>query len=159
LAFAFASLLLLIGGAAFAIGHGAERARQQVAELHAAHLKAGEALASIRANVFLGGILTRDYLLDPDPSHASRYAGQFNDIRTATAQNMQALLESGQSRETKEALDRLTSELENYWNSTRLVLYWTPEQKNAPVPPSCRIAFGTGRDRRSSATSGTTDDG
>jgi len=132
LAFAFASLLLLIGGAAFAIGHGAERARQQVAELHAAHLKAGEALASIRANVFLGGILTRDYLLDPDPSHASRYAGQFNDIRTATAQNMQALLESGQSRETKEALDRLTSELENYWNSTRLVLYWTPEQKNAP---------------------------
>jgi signal transduction histidine kinase len=129
LAFAFASLLLIIGGAAYAIGRGAEKARREVAELHAAHLRAGDALASIRANVFLSGILTRDYLLDPDPSHTSRYAGQFSDIRTTTGQSMQALAESGQSRETKQALDRLRSELENYWSSTKLVLDWIPEQK------------------------------
>jgi len=132
LAFAFASLLLIIGGAAFAIGRGAEKARLEVAELHAAHLRAGDALASIRANVFLSGILTRDYLLDPDPSHASRYAGQFSEIRAATGQSMQALAESGQSQETKQALERLRGELDNYWSSTKLVLDWTPEQKNAP---------------------------
>ncbi len=129
LAFAFASLLLIIGGAAFAIGRGAEKARREVAELHAAHLRAGDALASIRANVFLSGILTRDFLLDPDPLHASRYAGQFSEIRAATGQSMQALAESGQSQETKQALDRLRSELENYWTSTKLVLDWIPEQK------------------------------
>jgi signal transduction histidine kinase len=129
LGFAFASLLLIIGGASFAIGRGAEKARREVAELHEAHLRAGDALASIRANVFLSGILTRDFLLDPDPSHASRYAGQFSDIRTATAQSMQALAESGQSRATKQALSRLQSELENYWASTKLVLDWIPEQK------------------------------
>jgi signal transduction histidine kinase len=129
LGFAFASLLLIIGGAAFAIGHGAEKARLEVAELHAAHLRAGDALASIRANVFLSGILTRDYLLDPDPSHTSRYAGQFSDIRAATGQSMQVLAESGQSPQTKQALDRLRSELENYWNSTKLILDWIPEQK------------------------------
>jgi signal transduction histidine kinase len=129
LAFAFASLLLIIGGAAFAIGRGAEKARREVAELHAAHLRAGDALASIPANVFLSGILTRDYLLDPDPSHASRYAGQFSDIRATTGQNMQALAESGQSAATKQALDHLRNELENYWSSTKLVLDWIPEQK------------------------------
>jgi signal transduction histidine kinase len=129
LAFALASLLLIIGGASFAIGRGAEKARREVAELHAAHLRAGDALASIRANVFLSGILTRDFLLDPDPSHASRYDSQFSDIRTATGQSMQALAESGQSPETKQALDHLRSELENYWSSTKLVLDWIPEQK------------------------------
>jgi signal transduction histidine kinase len=132
LAFAFASLLVIIGGAAFAIGRGAEKARREVAELHAAHLRAGNALAAIRANVFLSGIVARDYLLDPDPSHASRYAGQFSDIRAATGQSMQTLTESGQSQETKQALDRLRNDLENYWSSTKLVLDWTPQQKNAP---------------------------
>ena len=52
LAFAFASLLLLIGGASLAIWRGAENARQKVADLHASHLEAGDALASIRASVF-----------------------------------------------------------------------------------------------------------
>ena len=76
LALAFASLLLVIGSAAFAIRHGAEAAQQEVAALHRSHLEAGEALSSIRANVFLGGILTRDYLLDSDSWHAARYASQ-----------------------------------------------------------------------------------
>jgi signal transduction histidine kinase len=132
LAFAFASLLLLIGGASLAIWRGAEDAREKVAELHALHLKENDALASIRANVFLSGILARDYMLDADPTHAPHYAAQLRDIRAATMQSMQTLAEPGQSRETKQALDRLRSELENYWTSTKLVLDWTPEQKNAP---------------------------
>src|SRR5580692_8977466 len=106
LAFAFASLLLIIGGAAFAIGHGAEKARRETAALHSAHLAAGNALASIRANVFLSGILTRDYLLDPDPSQAARYTDQFNDIRNSTEHSLQTLAATEQSPEEKAALDR-----------------------------------------------------
>jgi len=131
LALAFASLLLLIGGAAFAIWHGAENARREVTELHRAHLEAGDALASIRANVFLGGILTRDSLLDPDPSHAARYAGQFIDIRNGTESSFQALAASGGSKEEKEALERLRRKVVSYWDATKLVLDRTPEQKNA----------------------------
>jgi len=131
LAFAFASLLLVLGGAAFAIWRGSENARREVADLHGAHLKAGDALASIRANVFLSGILTRDYLLDPDPAHAQRYADQFDAIRSGTERSFQALAASGQSAEESAALDRLHREVASYWDPTKIVLDWTPEQKNA----------------------------
>jgi signal transduction histidine kinase len=130
LAFAFASLLLIIGGAAFAIWHGSENSRRQVAALHLAHLEAGAALASIRANVYLGGILTRDYLLDSDPSQAARYADQFNDIRNSTEHSFQTLAATGQSPEEMAALNRLHKEVDSYWDPTKIVLDWTPEQKN-----------------------------
>jgi len=130
LAFAFASLLLIIAGAAFAIGHGAEKARQETAALHSAHLAAGNALASIRANVFLSGILTRDYLLDPDPSHATRYASQFDSIRTGTESSFQTLAGPGQSQEERKALDQLHREVNSYWNRTKIVLTWTPKEMN-----------------------------
>ncbi len=131
LAFAFASLLLIIGGAAFAIWRGAENAQREVAALHNAHLDAGNALASIRANVYLAGILTRDYLLDSDSSHATRYADQFNTIKTSTERNFQTLGASSLSPEEKAAVNRLHREVESYWDPTKIVLDWTPEQKNA----------------------------
>ena len=131
LAFAFASLLLLIGGASLAIWRGAENARQKVADLHASHLKEGDALASIRASVFLSGILTRDYLLDPDPTHSTHYAAQFRDIRSSAEHSFAVLAAQAQSPEAKAALDRLHSDVNNYWDPTKLVLDWTPEQKNA----------------------------
>jgi signal transduction histidine kinase len=131
LAFAFASLLLIIGGAAIAIWRGAESARQEVSALHRAHFEAGDALASIRANVYLSGILTRDYLLDPDPSHAARYADQFDGIRKSTERSFRALPASGQSPAESAAVARLQRELNSYWDPTNIVLNWTPEQKNA----------------------------
>ena len=131
LAFAFASLLLLIGGASLAIWRGAEDARQKVADLHASHLKEGDALASIRANVFLSGILTRDYLLDPDPTHSANYAAQFRDIRSSTERSFAVLAAGAQSPEAKAALDRLHTDVNSYWDPTKLVLNWTPEQKNS----------------------------
>jgi signal transduction histidine kinase len=131
LAFAFASLLLIIGGAAFAIWHGAENARREVAALHAAHLDAGNALASIRANVYLAGILTRDYLLDSDSSHPTRYADQFKGINATTERNFQTLAASSQSPEEKAALDRFHRAVDSYFDPTKIILGWTPEQKTA----------------------------
>ncbi len=131
LAFAFAGLLAIIGGAALAIRHGAADEQREVAALHRAHLQAGDALSSIRANVFLAGILTRDYLLDPDASHAARYAEQFDGIRSQTERSFQILRLSSRSGEERKALDRLHSEVGNYWDPTKIVLDWTPEEKNA----------------------------
>ena len=77
LSVAFAGLLLIIGASAFAIWRNATAAQLRVAALHNAHLEAGNALAALRANVYLTAILTRDYLLDADPNHARQYADQF----------------------------------------------------------------------------------
>ncbi len=130
-AFAFASLLVVLGGAAFAIRRGADSARREVASLHEEHVREGEALASIRANVFLGGILTRDYLLDPDPSHAARYVDQFTKIRADTERSFRILAASGQNPREKATLDSLHAEVDSYWDPTKIVLNWTPREKEA----------------------------
>src|SRR5262252_4987190 len=91
LAAAFASLLLVIGGAAIAIGRGAGKAQLEVARLQNIHFDEENDLAAIRANVFLIGILTRDSLLDPDVSHAARYIEQFRAVRTATERSLASL--------------------------------------------------------------------
>jgi signal transduction histidine kinase len=131
LAFAFASLLLIIGAAAFAIWRETESAQREASALHEAHLRDGNALASIRANVFLGGILTRDYLLDPDASHADHYKEQFGEIRSEAEKSFDIIAASEQSSEERAALQRLRSDVNDYWASTQIVLDWTPEQKNA----------------------------
>ncbi|HXE64866.1 MAG TPA: sensor histidine kinase [Bryobacteraceae bacterium] len=131
LALAFASLLLITGGAAFEAWRGAGNAQSEVAALHRSHLEAGDALASIRANVFLSGILTRDYLLDTDPSHDSRYAGQFDDIRSSTASSFLKLAESETNQPEKAAIERLRLEVNSYWDPTQIALDWSPEEKVA----------------------------
>ena len=108
LTLAFAGLLLIIGGSAFANWRNSTAAQARVAALlNDAHLKAGNALASIRANVFLTGILTRDFLLDSDPSHARQYAAQFLTIKHSTDDSFRVLETSSQS--TQEKLTRSVS--------------------------------------------------
>lgn len=129
LALAFAALLTVIGGAAAAIAHGAGKAQAEAAAMHEQHLRAGDALASIRANVFLAGILTRDYLLDADPAHAARYAEQFGNIRRDTEGSFRTLAASSQGEEERKTLDELRSEVSDYWDPTTVALSWTPQEK------------------------------
>ncbi|HVW09813.1 MAG TPA: sensor histidine kinase [Bryobacteraceae bacterium] len=131
LALAFASLLLITGGAAFAVWRGVGNAQREVAALHQSHLEAGDALASIRANVFLSGILTRDYLLDTDPSHDERYARQFDQIRTSTERNFRKLAESETNQPEKAAIEQLRLQVNDYWDPTQIALDWSPEEKAA----------------------------
>jgi len=128
---AFAALLLLIGISAFAIWRNATTAQDRVEALHNADLEAVNALASIRANVFLIGILTRDYLLDPDPLRAPQYDRQFESIRANIAASFRLLDGATHDDQERSALDRLRRGVDAYWDPTALVLDWTVEQKNA----------------------------
>ncbi len=128
---AFAGLLLIIGASAFAIWRNATTAQVRVAALHNSHFEAGNALASIRANVYLTGILTRDYLLDAEPGHARQYADQFSIIRISTGNSFGVLLASAQSDEERKALERLQAEVETHLDPTRIVLDWTLSEKAA----------------------------
>src|SRR5690242_17665059 len=95
LAAALAALLLVTGLSSFAVWWSARTSQERVAALQTAHMQAGVALAAIRANVYLNAILTRDYLLDPDASHAQQYIDQFNTIQTNTRESFHALEASG----------------------------------------------------------------
>jgi signal transduction histidine kinase len=127
---AFSGLLLIIGGSAFAIWRNATAAQLRVAALHSAHLEAGNALANLRANVYLTGILTRDYLLDADPKQAPQYADQFFKIRIGTDDSFRVLAASAQSDQEKAALERLRLEVATHLDPTRIVLDLTLAGKN-----------------------------
>lgn len=131
LAAAFAGLLLLLGASAFAIWMNTRNAQERVAALHEAHMQAGAALSAIRASVYLNGILTRDYLLDSDPSHAQQYLDQFTTIRDNTEKNFKTLESSSQDDVQRKALEQLRSQLDAYWDPTEVVLDWSPEEKRA----------------------------
>jgi len=129
LAAGLAALLLIIGVSAFAIWWNAKHSQDRVAALQRAHMQAGLALASIRANVYLNAILTRDYLLDPDSSHAQRYVDQFKAIQADTEESFRTLDSSRLDDEQKGALRELQNELTAYWDPTEVVLDWSPEEK------------------------------
>jgi len=128
---AFAALLLVISVLALAVWRNATRTQARVAALHSAHFEAGSALDSLRANVYLTGILTRDSLFDADPSHAYQYAGQFADIRSATTNSFRVLAASTQNGMESSALERLQRQVVAYLEPTRIVLNWTPVEKAA----------------------------
>ena len=131
LAVALAGLLLVIGASAFAVWWSARNSQEQVASLQNAHMEAGEALATIRANVYLNAILTRDYLLDSDSSHAQQYIDQFNRIQANTEDSFRTLEALGLDDQQKGAINRLRQELSAYWDPTEVVLDWSPEEKRA----------------------------
>jgi signal transduction histidine kinase len=131
LAVGLAALLLVIGTSAFAVWWSAKNSQERVAALQNAHMQAGVALASIRANVYLNAILTRDYLLDQDTTHAQQYFDQFRTIQANTEESFRTLEASGLDDEQESALKHLRDELATYWDPTEVVLDWSPEEKRA----------------------------
>ena len=126
---AFTSLLLVIGFSALLIWRNAMGAQRRVASMHATHLEAGSALAEIRANVFLTGILTRDYLLDMDLARSQQYIEQFRTIRNSTTDSFRVLESAAADQVEKKALEQLRQQVAAYWDPTAIVLDWSPEQK------------------------------
>ena len=131
LAAAFTALLLVIGLSSLAVWRNARKSQDLVAALQNAHMRAGAALAAIRANVYLNGILVRDYLLDFDPSHARQYIEQFGAIQAKTEQSFDTLESLQPDEAQKAALNRLRRELELHWDPTEIMLDWSPEEKRA----------------------------
>ena len=131
LAVALAALLLVIGASAFAVWWKTKISQERVEALHNAHMQEGVALASIRANVYLNAVLTRDYLLDSDLSHTQQYIDQFNSIRANTEESFQTLEALAVDKEQKVALQDLRKELDAYWaywDPSDVILDWSPEK-------------------------------
>jgi signal transduction histidine kinase len=130
LAGAFAALLVVIGVSATAVWWNARTAQEQLTELHNTHAAVNAALASIRADIYLTGILTRDYLLDDQASVDRQYLAQFDGIREDTERNFKILDRSRQDEEQRVALERLRREIQvQYWDPTVEALAWTPQEK------------------------------
>jgi signal transduction histidine kinase len=131
LAVAFAALLLVLGVSAFAEWRSARNTQDRVINLHNAHMQADDALDAIRSNIYLFGILTRDYLLDQSPESSEQYLGQFESIRRDTETRLEGLGRSTPEQEQKIALQQLRLEFRAYSDVTEAILGWTLAEKRS----------------------------
>lgn len=132
LAAAFAALLLVIGVSATAVWWNARTVQQELSELHDVHMRANAALAAIRGDIYLTGILTRDYLLaPPDAATDPQFLEQFDGIREDTNRNFAVLEQMVQQGERQRAaIATLRHEIQSqYWEPTIEALAWTPLER------------------------------
>ena len=130
LALGFVSLLALIA----VFGYGAmRRARtlyRETVAAHAAYLQTEAYLREIPEDMYLAGLLVRDYLLDPSPSSAALHREQLVVIRSSLEGRVKAL-GVGMEGQESETLLRLRGEVQAYWESLDPIFEWTPQQKAA----------------------------
>jgi len=126
---AFAALLGISAVAAWAVWKNARQAQAQATGLHERDLQIHEALSTIRSSVYLTAILTRDYLLDQDPAHAREYSDQFGSVQAKAKSNFEVLDHAAQDEMQHATLRMLWMELEAYWDTTQVMLDWTPKEK------------------------------
>jgi len=124
----FGALVLLVGLFGFA---SVNRAKHIYAEMQAAyesHRQAQQALAEMRAGIYLGGLFVRDYLLDASNLRTESYRQQFSEIHESSVRHLNELRKPARPEEAA-ALDGLRGELEAYFKLLAPVFEWTPQQK------------------------------
>jgi len=134
----FVALLVLIGVATFVVGYSARQAQIRVRELNEAGMASDDNLDTIRTNVYLLGILTRDYLLDSDAASAAQYTTQYETIRSSTEKSFDNLSALTDSQFPQNTLNALREEFAAYSDITGIVLNWSEEQKRRLGPDMLR---------------------
>jgi signal transduction histidine kinase len=128
LALGFGTLVILIA----ILGVGAiRRARaiyDEMENTQDTYLQSEAARRDIATDMYLSGILVRDYLLDPSPQNAPQHRQQLLEIRSSLQQRLDQLPQ--QLGEVKSpSLPRLQSEVQSYWQSHDPIFDWTSQEK------------------------------
>lgn len=124
----FGTLVVLIA----ILGIGAiRRARAIYDEMEStqdAYLQSEAARRDIATDMYLSGVLVRDYLLDPSPQNAPQHRQQLLEIRSSLQQRLDQLPQ--QLGDIKSpSLPRLQSEVQSYWDSLDPIFDWSPQEK------------------------------
>ncbi|MEO8369322.1 MAG: ATP-binding protein [Candidatus Solibacter sp.] len=114
------------------LGFGAMRRAQalhnETVAAHDAYLQTDSALREIPSDLYLGGVLIRDYLLDPSHLMAPAYREQLLARRSSVQQRLDLLAQRlGEAEQAR--LRQLRTELQAYWESMAPILNWSPEEK------------------------------
>lgn len=121
-------LLLLILISSEAIRRKAREIYEQLDQVNSVHRTAAVKLQGLRADIHLSGIFVRDYLLDNSHLTAESYRGRLIDLRQATRKTLEELHSTANPAE-RESIERLQSNLDDYWETFDPLFGWTPAQK------------------------------
>ena len=130
LSIGFGALILLIGLLGFGAMRRAQALHDETVSAHDAYLQTDAVLREIPADLYLGGILIRDYLLDPSHLMAPAYRKELLARRSSIQQRLDLLAQRLGKGESARLL-QLRAELQAYWESMDPILNWSPARKAA----------------------------
>jgi signal transduction histidine kinase len=126
----FGILLGLIGLLGLSAFRRAERISQEVAGMHQSFQHAEQTLNEVEADIYISGIFTRDFLLDPSNLRAATHRNRLMEIRSSVDRRLEELSELIHPHEIS-ILKKLQSDLNLYWDVLEPIFEWTPSQKIA----------------------------
>ncbi|HEY3441206.1 MAG TPA: histidine kinase [Paludibaculum sp.] len=129
LSIGFGTLILLIALLGFGATRRAQALHDQAMSAHEAYLQTDTVLREIPADLYVSGILIRDYLLDPSPSMAPEYQEDLVALHSSIRKRLDLLAQRLGTGEERTSLSQLRNELEAYWKSVDPILTWSPEDK------------------------------
>jgi len=121
-------LLLLILISSEAIRRQAREIYEQLDQVNSVHRNVAVKLQGLRADIHLSGIFVRDYLLDNSHLTGPAYRSRLISLREATRKTLEELHGTASLAE-KERIERLQSNLDDYWETFDPLFDWTPNQK------------------------------
>jgi signal transduction histidine kinase len=98
---------------------------QQLSNAHETHYRVAEALLRLRSDLYLAGILKRDFLLDRNENQTPTYGEQFAKIQSSAEESLRTI-EKFLGRERPESVSRLRTEVTGYIRPLRQALDWEP---------------------------------
>lgn len=125
----FGTLIALIAVLGLSAYHRADRIESQIAAIHEDYQRSAIVLDQTKEDIYLSGIMIRDYLLDPSRAAASEYKKELLTARSALVRHLESLSRLI-SRDEGKAIERLRHEGDAYWNLLGPVFEWTPQQKS-----------------------------
>ena len=125
LAIGFGALVLLIGLLGFGAMRQAQALHDETVSAHDAYLQTDAVLREIPADLYLGDILIRDYLLDLSHLMAPAYREQLLARRASIQQRLDLLGRRLGARESAR-LQQLRDDLQAYWESMDPILTLVP---------------------------------
>lgn len=123
-----ACLLLLILISSEVIRRKARDIYESLDQLNTLHRNTAVKLQALRADIHLSGIFVRDYLLDNSHLTADSYRGRLIALRQVTRKTLEELHSTASPAE-RESIERLQSNLDDYWETYDPLFDWTPAQK------------------------------
>lgn len=121
-------LLLLILISSEAIRRKARDIYEQQNQVTAAHRNMAVKLQGLRADIHLSGIFVRDYLLDNSHLMGPGYRSRLLELRQTTRKTLEELHGTAAADE-RERIERLQTNLDEYWETFDPLFDWTPAQK------------------------------
>lgn len=130
LALGFGTLVLLAVLSSVDSWRRTSQIYEAILAIHQSHARTDGALREIESGIYLSGIITRDFLLDPSQITADMHRKDLLEIKTDMEKQLGAVSDIAATSDP-ELPDRLRAELDAYWKWLDPIFDWTPEQKRA----------------------------